>query len=159
MASTFISLPAGAEITGPIDVIVNAANDSIRIADAGGDELAINADGSINVNTSGGVSNEYTTGESTSVAISGSATVVSQYFATAHRLRRVSCSGTNRAEYTLYFDASQIDKQRSTVAEVNCKFDYETGILIPADTTVTVEVLNAGTTTGDFNAILIYSPD
>lgn len=55
MASTYISLPVTAStITGPIDVNINPANDAIKISD-GTDTLAVNTDGSINVQFSGTV--------------------------------------------------------------------------------------------------------
>jgi hypothetical protein len=168
MASTFISLPiSGSTITGPIDVNVSAANDSIKISD-GTDILAINADGSINIAGSTTVSgsvdavitglNEYEYSEALAVAAGGTATVVSHFFATTYKLRRASCTGENVAVYTVYFDAVAMDKKRSTYTDFNCCFDYETGIEVPAGTTVTIEVENASTSAGDFSAQLLFSP-
>lgn len=48
MASTYIHLPFE-QITGPVEVTVDASLDSIRIKNGDGDELQINDDGSINV--------------------------------------------------------------------------------------------------------------
>lgn len=167
MASTFISLPiSGSTITGPIDVNVSAANDSIKISD-GTDLLAVQADGSINVNISSSAGtidtiltglNEYEFDEALSVASGGSATVVSHLFATEYKLRRASCTGDSIGVFTVLFDSTPVDKSRSTYTNFNCEFDYETGIVVPAGTTVSVEVENASTSVGNFSARLLFSP-
>ena len=161
MASTFISLPS-AEITGPIDVNINPINDAIKISD-GTDTLAVNTDGSINVagvfsgNTVPVGVNEFEYGEALNVAIGASATVVTKFFLTDYKLRRASCTGENIAVFTILFNGTPVDKSRSTYSDFNCRFDYETGITIPAGTTVTVEVLNSGNSIADFSAQLLFS--
>lgn len=172
MASTFITLPAAADIVGPVEVTVNAQNDSIRIADAAGDTLAINPDGSINVsgieNITGTVSidggtvavsgqNEF---EYNQVVIpaAGSAVVVSRFFAIAYKLRRISATGATVGTYTVRFNGTPVDKLRSNYTDFNCRFDYETGISIPPGTTVTVFVENGSTTDSAlFSAQLLFS--
>lgn len=166
MASTYISLPSASSstITGPIDVNVTASNDSIRISD-GTDTLAVNADGSLNVvATNIGTQNvlltgenRFTFGEVTNLAVGGSSNLVSQFFATEHKLRRVSCTGENIGIYTIRFNTTDVDKKRSTYTNFNCEFDYETGITIPANTTVVVEAENSGTTVAAFSAQILYS--
>jgi hypothetical protein len=155
MASTFISLPSLAA-NGPIDVVVNASTDSIRISD-GTDTLAVNPDGSINVVSSPTGNNSYLFDEVTGVAINASATVITQFFASSVKLRKVNISGTNRATFALKFDSTEIDKCRTSLQDFNVQLDYETGILVPANTTVSVEVTNAGPSLGNFNALLLYS--
>lgn len=168
MASTFISLPiSGGTITGPIDVNINAASDSIKISD-GTDTLAINADGSINIagNTtvSGSVDsvitglNEYEYNEVASVASGASVIVVARTFSMEYKLRRVSCTGDSVGVFTVLFNGVPVDKKRSTYTDYNCEFDYETGIVVSAGTIVEVEAENASTTVGDFSSRLLFSP-
>lgn len=164
MASTFITLPTS-NISGPIDVVISATNDSIKVSD-GTNTLAVNPDGSINVaGTSLGTVvltgvNEFEYDEVSSIAVGGSAIIVSRLFSTEYKLRRVSATGTNIAVYTILFDGSPVDKKRSTYSDFNCEFDYETGITVPAGTTVTVEVENASPTSpGDFSARLLFSAE
>lgn len=163
MASTFIHLPPTSSITGPIDVNVSAASDSIKISD-GVDTLAINADGSINISgaitgdvnaISTGV-NEFAFNEIT-IAAGATGTVISQLFPTEYKLRRVRGSGETIGVYTLKFGATGVDKLRSTYTDFNALFDYETGITIPAGTTVIISVQNAGTAPALFSAQLLYS--
>lgn len=172
MASTFITLPSAADIVGPVEVTVTAQNDSIRIADAAGDTLAINPDGSINVagieSITGTVSidggtvgisgqNEFEYNELT-IPAAGSATVVSRFFAVAYKLRRVSATGGTIGTYTVRFNGTAVDKLRSNYTDFNCRFDYETGIAIPPGTTVTVFVENGSTVDAAlFSAQLLFS--
>lgn len=146
-------------------MVVSAANDSIRISD-GTDTLAINPDGSINVNsTSSGPTdviltglNEYEYNEVTGLAIGGSTTLVSHFFAVDYKLRRISCTGDSIGVFTVLFDATPVDKRRSTYTDFNVVVDYETGIAIPAGTTVSVEVENASTSSvGDYSGQLLFS--
>lgn len=164
MSNTFIHLPPTGSITGPIDVNVNASTDSIKISD-GTDTLAINADGSINIAgvISGSVDsvviglNEYTFNETT-IAAGATTTVISQLFLTEQKLRKVKGSGENIGVYSLKFDAVGVDKWRSTFTDFNMVMDYETGITIPANTTVTVDITNSSTNPASYNAQLLYSP-
>ncbi len=52
MASTFINLPFE-QVTGPVEVVVDATLDSIKIKGATGNTMAVNADGSINAAVTG----------------------------------------------------------------------------------------------------------
>lgn len=165
MANTFIHLPptGSSTITGPIDVNVSAASDSIKISD-GTDILAINPDGSLNIAgaISGDVNavvtglNEYSYNEVT-IAAGATQTVLSQLFPTEYKLRRVRSSGENIGVYFLKFGASGVDKYRSTYTDFNALMDFETGITIPAGTTVSIEVTNNGTTPGLFSSQFLYS--
>lgn len=166
MADSFIYLPptSSSTITGPIDVNVSASsNDSIKISD-GVDTLAINADGSLNIagSISGTVDavltgvNEYTYNEVT-IAAGASTTVISQLFATDYKLRRVRGSGETIGVYYVKFNTSGVDKIRSTYTDFNATFDFETGITIPAGTTVNIEVTNAGSSPALFSINMLYS--
>lgn len=178
MASTYITLPAQTVTLGTVDVVVTAQNDSIAIAN-GANTLAVNPDGSINVagmsTVTGSVSIDggtvtldggtvTTTGQNefeynqVSVPPTGSATVVSHFFATNYKLRRVSATGATVGVYTVRFNGSPVDKLRSNYTDFNCRFDYETGIAVPAGTTVSVLVENGSTTdTALFSAQLLFS--
>jgi hypothetical protein len=101
--------------------------------------------------------NEYTYGESLGLAGGAEATLVSQFFVAQYKLRRVSCTGENIGVYTVYFNGVPVDKKRSTYTNFNCEFDYETGITIPANTTVEVKVENASSSVADFSAQILYS--
>lgn len=170
MASTFITLPS-ANIAGPVEVTVNADNDSIAISD-GYNTMAVNSDGSINVSGISTVTGQVTvdggtvaiTGENefeysqVTIAALGSAVVVSRLFPTAYKLRRVSATGATVGTYTVRFNGTAVDKLRSNYTDFNCKFDYETGIAIPAGTTVSVLVENGSATDAAlFSAQLLFS--
>lgn len=171
MASTFISLPAVSVDVGTVDVVITADNDSIAISD-GTNTMAVNSDGSINVSgistVSGSVSidggtvavtgqNQFEYNQATIPAAS-SAVVVSRLFPTAYKLRRVSATGATVGTYTVRFNGTAVDKLRSNYTDFNCRFDYETGIAIPAGTTVSVLVENGSTTdAGLFSAQLLFS--
>lgn len=171
MASTYITLPAQTVTLGTVDVVVTAQNDSIAISD-GTNTLAVNPDGSLNVSGISTVTGQVTvdggtvavTGQNefeynqVSVPPTGSATIVSHFFATNYKLRRVSATGATVGVYTVRFNGSPVDKLRSNYTDFNCRFDYETGIAVPAGTTVSVLVENGSTTdTALFSAQLLFS--
>lgn len=171
MASTYLSLPAASVSLGTVDVVVTAQNDSIAISD-GFNTLAVNPDGSLNVSGMSTVTGEVTidggtvgiTGQNEFeyseliIPAAGNATVVSRYFETAYKLRRVSATGATIGTYTVRFNGTAVDKLRSNYTDFNCKFDYETGIAIPPGTTVTVFVENGSTVDAAlFSAQLLFS--
>ena len=151
MASTFITLPATSVDVGTVDVVITAQNDSIAISN-GTNTMAVNSDGSINVSGISTVTGQVTvdggtvavTGENEFeynqlvIAAASSAVVVSRLFPTAYKLRRVSATGATVGTYTVRFNGTAVDKLRSNYTDFNCRFDYETGIAIPAGTTVSV---------------------
>lgn len=171
MASTFITLPATSVDVGTVDVVITADNDSIAISD-GTNTMAVNSDGSINVSGISTVTGQVTvdggtvavTGENefeynqVVIAAASSAVVVSRLFPTAYKLRRVSATGATVGTYTVRFNGTAVDKLRSNYTDFNCRFDYETGIAIPAGTTVSVLVENGSITdAGLFSAQLLFS--
>lgn len=134
--------------------------------------MAVNSDGSINVSGISTVTGQVTvdggtvaiTGENefeynqVVIAAASSAVVVSRLFPTAYKLRRVSATGATVGTYTVRFNGTAVDKLRSNYTDFNCRFDYETGIAIPAGTTVSVFVENGSTTdAGLFSAQLLFS--
>lgn len=160
--NTFIHLPPIASL-GPIDVNVSASNDSIKISD-GTDTLAINADGSLNIagSISGDVTalltgiNEFSYNEVT-IAAGATTTVISQLFPTEYKLRRTRGSGENIGVFFLKFNSSGVDKIRTTYTDFNALMDYETGITIPAGTTVNVDVTNSSASPAQYSVQILYS--
>lgn len=85
-------------------------------------------------------------------------TILSYYFQYAHKLRKISATGNCIGVYKVKFNNTVIDKKRSTLTDFNCEFDYETGITIPANTTVSVIVENSSDLgVGEFAARILFS--
>jgi hypothetical protein len=183
LTSTTDNVAIGDSITGDkltvnadgsinVNVAVSHLNDSIRLGDgtslltstlvSGKQGLDVNLINTLSATVSGEVDavltglNEYTYNETT-IAAGATTTVVSQLFATAYKLRRVRGSGENIGRFFLKFNGVGVDKILTTYTDFNSLMDYETGIDIPAGTTVTLEVTNVSTTPGVYSAQLLYS--
>lgn len=158
MASTYISLPA-VSIAGPVDVIVDAAQDSIKISD-GTDILAVNPDGSINTVTtiSSGFALQNTYGEATSVPSSTPTTVVSVVAAAGNKLRRVEAAGTNIARFEVKINGFVVAKKYTYFGgPFWVDFDFPDGLALNAADSVTVVATHSQTDVGDFNSnIMLY---
>lgn len=140
MASTYISLPFNALAIDNITV----SSEPIQIAP----DQKVGLVGE----------NQYWFDEVSDVAPNATDTIVTYVFATEHKLRKVSATGNCIGVYSVKFDTDVVDKKRSTITDFNCEFDYETGITIPAGTTVSVVVQNSSTNgTGQFSARLLFS--
>lgn len=100
--------------------------------------------------------NEYIYNEIT-IAAGATSTVVSQFFPTAYKLRRAKGSGENLGVFELKFNATGVDKYRTTYTDFNVLLDYETGISIPAGTTVTMAVTNSTNTPALYSTQLMFS--
>lgn len=179
----------GANITlgGELEVSIDAASgDNIAISD-GTDTLAINADGSINVNFPPSAAIEITDGTdnlainadgSINVVLSGSATVVDTYneissvvssalttivsytVLTAGKLKQINVSGTNIAEYRIELNSTVIDKKRTYFGSaLNADFNYDDGIIVSPADTVVVKVVHTRPSTGDFNGRIQVTED
>ncbi len=160
MASTFIALPlSSSSISGPIDVVVNASTDSIRISD-GTDTLGINADGSLNVNVvSGALDVESTYNEVIGVA-SGVTTLICSYTSSGNeRVLNIEASGSNIAKFTVELNGNVIaQKYTNFNGPLNVSFDFNAGLTLVAADLVEVYVLHDRPYIGDFNSnILIES--
>lgn len=98
--------------------------------------------------------------EITSIAV-GIETVIVTYTApsssTKAYLQLIGSSGTNKAEYRIYKDASVIDKRYTYYTEYNVDFDYRTcdssspGLLIPAASMILIKVVNNSIGLANFN--------
>lgn len=155
-------------VIGEVQIESSAADgDNIAISD-GVNTLDINPDGSINtniintLNVSGSVDalfvgiNQFTYNE-ISIAAGATVTIISQLFSTAYKLRKVRGSGENIGVFTLKFNAAGVDKYRTTYTDFNYLLDYETGISIPAGTTVTIEATNVSNSPSLYSTQILYS--
>lgn len=132
---------------------------NVTIQDDDGDELAINPDGSLNVvvQTTAGetVISEYN--EVSSVA-TGANTDIVTYTAppgVVTYLSKIDFSGDNIAKFSVDLNGTVIDKQRTYFGgDLNGTFNYANGsrglLLSPGDV-VTLKVIHARPSAGDFN--------
>jgi hypothetical protein len=152
-------------ITPPeIAVSISDTEDSIRIGNGAGNLLAVNADGSINVNVITTVLpivavNTYN--EVTTLPIGASTTLVSYTvpIGKSSYLQTIEASGGNVAVYSVKINGVTIAKDYcGRAADFTASFKFETGIpsfpglKYAAGTAITVVVVNAGTTIADFDA-------
>lgn len=144
MASTFINLPVEEAHVG-----------SVRITD-GVDQLAINADGSINVAVTGGGLTGITYQEALSVA-SGVPTTVCTFTAMSDiKLKAVQAAGTNIAMFSVKVNGFVIAKNYTNFGSAfGLEFDFKGGEELSIADVVTLEVLHNRPTLGDFNATII----
>lgn len=151
-------------VLGTVEVVIDAANDSIKIGDGDGDFLDINPDGSINVNiVSTGVTRNTinTYNEITSIA-SGSETTISTYTAPVGKttyITRIEATGTNIAQYQVYKNLSVISKFYTNFgSDLSTTFEYMTGIgdfpglKVNVGDVITIKVLHSRAAAGDFAA-------
>ena len=134
----------------------------IKIEDSDGDELAINADGSINVSSTvlpSGVVIRHAYNEVTNVA-SGIETNIASYVAAVGKttyLQKVTSTGDCIGQIKVKVDGIAIDSQRTSYAtEYNTKhqFDGESnpGYVVSAGQTVTVTILQTQSAVNEYEA-------
>lgn len=120
----------------------------------GDNSLRVNPDGSIDVNiTDTGVPSVNVYNAITSVP-SASLTTVLTYTALVNlSLKQIQVSGTNIAEYSIRVNGTTVDLQRTYFGgDLNCFFNFGSGINVSAADVVTVKVIHSRPTLGDFNA-------
>jgi hypothetical protein len=147
---------------GSIDANIEVSasdGDNIAISD-GTDQLAINPDGSINVNltqSNPGVLKTFYN-EITSVAASVLSTVQTYTapLATSSYLQKVEFSGSNIAEFTIEINSVVKDKKRTYFgSSLNSEFKFvETGTGLPLaiGDIVTIKVIHVRPFVGNFNS-------
>lgn len=151
------------ETGGTTEVSIDAADDSVRIGNGTGNFLAVNNDGSINVDVTG--STAYTNivqyGEVDSVALGGTETVLTYTVPSggSFYLVRVSFSGDCLGEFDLLINSATNMKKRLTYSEFNASFNYGTsalpGYLLSSGTTIQVVSTNySPINIASFNATL-----
>ncbi len=142
------------------NVAVDAGDgDNIAIHDAQGDELAINPDGSINVNiTQSNPGVLKTSYNEVSAVASSVLTVIHTYTApigVASFLQKIEVSGTNIAEYTVEINSTIQDKKRTYFGNsLNAEFKFieaGSGLPLVVGDTVDIKVIHVRPTVGDFN--------
>ena len=144
-------------INATIEVAIDAATDSIRISD-GTDTLAINPDGSINVDitTPGTEKNIYN--EVTSVP-QGVLTSVCSYtvpLGKSAKLLRSEFSGTNIAKYSILLNGSTIDQKYTNFgAPLNERAEFTEGLPLTTGDALIVKVLHNRPYLGNFNARIL----
>jgi len=145
VASTFISLPVAQVSVG-----------SVKIIDSGGDELNVNADGSLNVAVTGGGVTASTYNEVTGVASGVTTTVATFVAGSSVKLKHVMAAGTNIAYYEVTVNAS-VEAKKYTYfgGALNVDFDFRDGISLAMGDTVLVRVHHSRPMSGDFNATII----
>jgi hypothetical protein len=171
--TTFFTSSAVAAKTGLDTAVINEVNiedldaskDNVAVQDADGDELEINTDGSINIQS---ILNPNSTGlkkysEITAIAAGLETTIVSHTALPGRRtfLQKVITSGDNIAKYRVKINGTTIDLQRTYFgAELNALFEFEgdmnPGLEILSGDQVTVTVFHNRTMVGDFNAKIQY---
>lgn len=150
------------QISGEVNIEVNAADgDNVAISD-GLDTLAINSDGSINVITSFSptlVEKNYF--DSISSVSSGIETIILTYTVPVGYkayIHYVEAGGTNVAQYTIYRNGNPMAKKWSIYTQLNvdCNFSSPTtkGIEFLSGEVITISVLHNRTSLGDFSARL-----
>lgn len=97
--------------------------------------------------------------EVTSVANSTLTTVLSKTFSVLSNLKRVSCSGTNIAEYRVILDGDIISKKRTYLGNslnVDFIFDEEGLELLPTSV-LEIKVIHSRPDLGDFESNILYT--
>lgn len=132
---------------------------AIQITD-GTDNLAINPDGSINVNLAGSATIVDTYNEVSSVLNSVLTTVVSYTVINAGKLKQINVSGTNIAEYRVELNSVVIDKRRTYFGSaLNTDFTYDDGLAVAPSDSIVVKVIHNRPSLGDFNGRIQVSED
>lgn len=166
--STYIGPKVGLDV-GVVNEVniedLDAAKDNVAIHDTAGDELNVNPDGSINVqstvnsNASGlKVYNEV------SAIASGIETIVATHTALAGRrtfLQKVSASGDNIAKYKVKVNGTTVDFRRTNFgSDLNANFFFDgelnPGLAVGVGAVITVTVLHNRGSVSDFNAKIQY---
>lgn len=91
----------------------------------------------------------------------GVETAINTYTAPAGKtvyLLSILNSGENRAQYNIYNNGVLYDRQYTNVTQLTAPFDYKTGsgsvpgMVIPVGNTISVKVVNSGTSTASYNS-------
>lgn len=101
--------------------------------------------------------------EITAIAVGPETSIVSYTAppATISYLLTINTAGQNRAQYNIYNNGVLVEKQYTNVTVLTSLFDYKTGassvpgFVIPIGNVIEVKVINAGTSSANFNARLM----
>lgn len=164
ISAAALPLPAGASTSAlqtsaiselqNIDAELQAANISLISVDShvdGIEALLSSIDAKLTINPNKNYYNEIS-----AVASGVYTTILTKTVSVDSKLKLVSVSGTNIAEFEVVLNGLTVDKQRTNHGSaLNCLFSFENGVsLVPADV-VLVRVKHNRPTAGDFNAKFI----
>jgi len=139
--------------------------DNLSIKDSAGDELAINADGSINVAFTPNLSNSglQKYAEITSIATATETTIVSHTAVGGRRtfIQKAFASGDNIAKYRVKVNGTTIDMKRTMFGgNLNADFDFNgeinPGLEVFSGDVVIITVRHERSSTADFNGKIQY---
>lgn len=138
---------------GGLEVIITDVDDSIKIGNGSGQYLAVNPDGSLNVNiTNSGLTTKNYVNEITGVA-SGITTTIVSYTAIANtKLLKVDTGGTNIAEYEVFIAGNLAAKKYTYYQNLNEVFDFKDGLPVNTGDIIEVKVTHDRPSLGDFVA-------
>ena len=168
-ATESIKVLSTANISGSQELIISAEEDSIKIGDGGGQFLAVNPDGSINVNTttefpasvgtleSGTMATAYN--EVLSVASAVLTTIVSYIAVQPTRLKMCEVSGSLIGEYTVFVNGSPIHKKRTSYGNFDNNFQFSKGYSLVTNDIVSIKVLHTQASVGDFSGFILVLKD
>jgi hypothetical protein len=155
-------LRVSAEVTatiGTVECIIDAASgDNISITNADGtNPLAVNANGSINVNVVSNPSEEilFQYDEVSSVVNGVTTTVISYTPSTQIKIVGISVSGTNVATYEVLKASSTVSKMYTSFTGLNAEFNLS-GMLVNAGQNIRVDVVHYRPDNGDFTTSIKY---
>lgn len=138
-------------------------HDSVRIGD-GVEELAINPDGSINVNITFSASDGLTIAHNEISAVPSGAetTIISLVVPVGgYRISKIDVSGENVALFRVKVDGSTVDNKRSWWTEFNQSFRFESfvnGLKLVAGQVLTVTTLHNRPFACNFEATVFMEP-
>lgn len=145
-----------------IDVDLDPSEDGVYIADkTSGNELLINADGSINVVTGAANRQLASIYDEVTGVVSGITTIINQVTLVENvLLQKIEFSGTNIAEYELVIDGNTEDKKRTYFgSSLNGTFDFNQGLALVIGQVITVQVIHTRPNVGIFNARMQFLED
>src|SRR6266853_3983508 len=150
-----IRVDSGATLSldGDVDVAKSAADGDRVLVSDGTNNLSINPDGSINVNTSGTAGTyKQNYNEIISVGASTLTTIVSFTATALSKLKKVDASGTNISKYSIIVNSSIIDTKRTMFGtSLNVAFDFDDGYPLSMGDQVFLKVIHERPFLGDFN--------
>lgn len=166
--TTLVGIKVGLDVNVLNEVNIedlDASKDNVAIHDSAGDELNINADGSINVSSipANNVTGKSVYAEIVAVAANVETTIVSFMTIGGRRtfLQQVVASGDNIAKYKVKVNGTTIDFKRTMFgSDLNAEFKFDgemnPGLEMTVGDTITVTVTHPRPSVGNFNAKIQY---
>lgn len=135
-----------------VSIDLDPTDDGVYIADKTGNELNINADGSLDVKlTSNPISSKYFSVDGVVTGVTAS--IINTTVLSNGVLQKIVFSGSNIAEYELIIDGITEDKQRTYFGSpLNGEFNFNQGLPLTVGQTLVVTVIHNRPDVGDFNA-------